>query len=151
MKTSIGLIETIGLAAAVEAADAATKAANVTLDGMELTKGGGMVVVKLIGDVGAIKAAVSAGGVAAARVSRVYAAHVIARPHEALDNMIASPENMTMNCVKKVQVQTKVLTTEHVQEIGEICNLCGDPCCSRKKGEPKINCIHNKEKENKEE
>ena len=57
---SLGLIETVGMAAAVEAADAAMKSANVSLVGYELTKGGGMVTVKLEGEVGAINAAVAA-------------------------------------------------------------------------------------------
>ncbi|MCV5695846.1 BMC domain-containing protein, partial [Escherichia coli] len=54
---SLGLIETVGMSAAVEAADAAMKSANVSLVGYELTKGGGMVTVKLEGEVGAINAA----------------------------------------------------------------------------------------------
>ncbi|WP_313626785.1 BMC domain-containing protein, partial [Atlantibacter hermannii] len=54
---SLGLIETVGMAAAVEAADAAMKSANVNLVGYELTKGGGMVTVKLEGEIGAINAA----------------------------------------------------------------------------------------------
>ncbi|MGM3371746.1 BMC domain-containing protein, partial [Escherichia coli] len=49
---SLGLIETVGMSAAVEAADAAMKSANVSLVGYELTKGGGMVTVKLEGEVG---------------------------------------------------------------------------------------------------
>ncbi|WP_312737973.1 BMC domain-containing protein, partial [Atlantibacter hermannii] len=57
---SLGLIETVGMAAAVEAADAAMKSANVNLVGYELTKGGGMVTVKLEGEIGAINAAVAA-------------------------------------------------------------------------------------------
>ena len=57
---SLGLIETVGMSAAVEAADAAMKSANVSLVGYELTKGGGMVTVKLEGEVGAINAAVAA-------------------------------------------------------------------------------------------
>lgn len=67
-KQSLGLIETVGLAAAVEAADAAVKSANVNLVGYELTKGGGMVTVKLEGEVGAVNAAIAAASVAAAKV-----------------------------------------------------------------------------------
>lgn len=70
---SLGLIETVGMSAAVEAADAAMKSANVSLVGYELTKGGGMVTVKLEGEVGAINAAVAAAISAASRVGEVYA------------------------------------------------------------------------------
>jgi pimeloyl-ACP methyl ester carboxylesterase len=61
MKKALGLIETIGLVTAIEAADAAVKAACVTLLGYENTKGGGKITVKVVGDVGAVQAAVSAG------------------------------------------------------------------------------------------
>jgi microcompartment protein CcmL/EutN len=68
---SLGLIETVGLTVAVEAADAAIKSANVELVGYELTKGGGLVTIKLTGEVGAMNAAVSAGVAAASRVGQV--------------------------------------------------------------------------------
>lgn len=89
---SLGLIETVGLTVAVEAADAAMKSANVELIGYELTKGGALVTVKLAGEVGAINAAVSAGVAAGNRVGSVYAWKVIARTASGIDNMIASLE-----------------------------------------------------------
>ncbi len=89
---SLGLIETVGLTVAVEAADAAMKSANVELVGYELTKGGGLVTVKLTGEVGAMNAAVAAGVAAASRVGRVYAWKVIARTATGIDNLIASKE-----------------------------------------------------------
>lgn len=89
---SLGLIETIGLAAAIEAADAAVKSANVVLVGYELTRGDGMVVVKIEGDVGAVNAAVAAAAVAAARVNRVIATRVIARPAAGIAAMVVSAE-----------------------------------------------------------
>lgn len=89
---SLGLIETVGLAVAVEAADAAMKSANVELVGYELTKGGGLVIVKLTGEVGAINAAVAAGVAAASRIGDVYAWKVIARTATGIDNLIASQE-----------------------------------------------------------
>ena len=94
MAKSLGLIETIGLVAGVEAADAAVKAANVALVGYELAKGSGMTTIKLEGDVGAVKAAVSAGAAAAARVGRVVSAHVIPRPAEGLDLLVRSAETV---------------------------------------------------------
>lgn len=89
---SLGLIETVGLAVAIEAADAAMKSANVELVGYELTKGGGLVTVKLEGDVGAINAAVAAGVATAERAGSVYAWKVIPRAAAAIDGLIASPE-----------------------------------------------------------
>lgn len=85
MKKALGLIETIGLAAAIAAADAAVKSANVTLLGYENTKGSGKITVKVTGDVGAVKAAVAAGAAAAAQVGTVYGQQIIARPHEGID------------------------------------------------------------------
>lgn len=91
---SLGLIETIGLAAAVAAADAAVKSANVTLVGYELAKGDGMTLVKLRGDVGAVKAAVAAAEAEAGRVGRVVATRVIARPARDLANIVDSRETV---------------------------------------------------------
>ncbi|WP_432372592.1 BMC domain-containing protein [Pantoea allii] len=91
---SLGLIETVGMAAAVEAADAAMKSANVSLVGYELTKGGGMVTVKLEGEVGAINAAVAAAISAASRVGEVYAHKVIARTAEHIEQIIHSKETV---------------------------------------------------------
>ena len=88
MVNALGLIEVVGLAAGLEAADAATKAANVTLIGYELTKGGGMVVIKIAGDVGAVKAAVDAGAAAAGCVGEVISVHVIPRPHTDVERII---------------------------------------------------------------
>lgn len=80
---SLGLIETWGLTAAIEAADAGAKAANVDCQGYELGRGG-LVTVKFLGDVAAVRAAVSAASVAAARIGKVVSTHVIARPNEQL-------------------------------------------------------------------
>ncbi|MCB0213989.1 MAG: BMC domain-containing protein [Anaerolineae bacterium] len=85
---ALGLIETIGLAAAIEAADAASKSANVILLGYENSRGGGMITVKFVGDVGAVRAAVSAGTVAAQRVGKVAASHIIPRPHAEIEALI---------------------------------------------------------------
>ena len=79
---ALGLIEAVGLPVAIEAADAALKAANVTLIGYEKTKGGGLIGVKLRGDVGAVKAAVEAGVASASRVGKIFSHHVIPRPHQ---------------------------------------------------------------------
>lgn len=83
---ALGLIETRGMVAAVEAADAMVKAANVRLHSCTLVKGG-LVTVQVLGDVGAVKAAVDAGVAAASRVGQVIACHVIPRPHEEVADM----------------------------------------------------------------
>lgn len=77
---ALGMIETRGLVAAVEAADAMCKAANVTLIGTERI-GSGLVTVMVRGDVGAVNAAVESGSSAASRLGELVATHVIPRPH----------------------------------------------------------------------
>ena len=84
---AIGMIETKGLVASIEAADAMVKAANVTLIGKELV-GGGLVTVLIRGDVGAVKAAVDAGAAAAERVGEVKSVHVIPRPHTDTEKLL---------------------------------------------------------------
>ena len=84
---ALGMIETRGLVAAIEAADAMVKAANDTLIGSEKI-GSGLVSVMVRGDVGAVKAAVEAGGAAAARLGEVIATHVIPRPHGDVNKLL---------------------------------------------------------------
>ena len=84
---ALGLVETVGLAAAIEAADAMVKAANVSLVTRQ-QPGGGLITIIVRGDVGATKAAVDAGAAAASRVGRVVSAHVIPRPHEAISGVL---------------------------------------------------------------
>ncbi|XVE32984.1 BMC domain-containing protein [Wukongibacter baidiensis] len=209
-KLALGIIETIGLAAAVEAGDTAVKSANVNLIGYELSKGGGMVTVKIEGYVGAVKAAVEAGVMAAEKVSKVWSKQVIPRPHSDLEKMIITEETVGLlkekeeeskeaNSIEKQQEAEKAENIEETQiqeeseskEIvkdeaieatddseaikkpileeqskekavseavviklenesiekehkkpTEICNLCGDPKCPRKKGEPRKLCIN---------
>ncbi|MFC3781648.1 BMC domain-containing protein [Bacillus chungangensis] len=80
MNESLGVIETRGLTAAIEAADAMLKAANVEIVGSEKI-GSGLVSVIVKGDVGAVKAATDVGADAAQRIGEVVAVHVIPRPH----------------------------------------------------------------------
>ena len=80
---ALGMIETKGLVALVEASDAMLKSANVTLIGWQKI-GSGMVTALVVGDVAAVKAAVDAGAAAAARVGEVMGVQVIPRPHEDL-------------------------------------------------------------------
>lgn len=81
---ALGMVECMGLVAMIEAADAMVKTANVTLVGYEKIDAG-LVTAIVRGDVAAVKAAVDAGAAAAARVGKVTATHVIARPHGDVD------------------------------------------------------------------
>ncbi len=87
MQEALGMIETRGLVGAIEAADAMVKAANVHLIGKEHV-GGGLVTVMVRGDVGAVKAAVEAGGAAAKRVGELISVHVIPRPHSEVEAVL---------------------------------------------------------------
>ena len=85
--TSIGLIETRGLTASIEAADAMLKAADVELLGTEKI-GSGLVTVMVTGEVGAVKAATEAGQEAASRIGELVAVHVIPRPHQDITRIL---------------------------------------------------------------
>ena len=87
---ALGMIETKGLIAAIEAADAMVKAANVQLIGKEYI-GAGYVTVSVRGDVGAVKAATDAGAAAARRVGELI--HVIPRPHEEVEKVLPAFKN----------------------------------------------------------
>ncbi|MBP3936081.1 MAG: ethanolamine utilization microcompartment protein EutM [Clostridia bacterium] len=84
---ALGMVETRGLVAAVEAADAMVKAANVVLVGTQKI-GSGLVTVMVRGDVGAVKAATEAGRAAASRLGEIVAVHVIPRPHGDVEKIL---------------------------------------------------------------
>lgn len=188
---AIGLIETIGLAAAIEACDSALKSANVELLGYELTKGGGMVTIKIQGDVGAVNAAIESAKTSASKVNKVFTSVVIPRPHTDLGIMLESKDTVRIDITymtpkindgkseisedavepeaQKISEDTIESSNEaqidnnfevaQTSENGEedqkvenlkeaekedICNLCKDPACPRKKGQPRNLCIHYK-------
>jgi microcompartment protein CcmL/EutN len=87
MEDALGLIETRGFVAMVEASDAMVKAARVRLVGYEKI-GGGYVTTIVRGDVAAVRAATEAGQAAATRVGEVIAVHVIPRPHSMLEDVL---------------------------------------------------------------
>lgn len=88
-QSALGMIETRGLVASIEAADAMVKAASVTI--VSQTKAGGGLISTLIrGEVGAVKAAADAGATAANKVGEVVAVHVIPRPHDELESLISA-------------------------------------------------------------
>ena len=84
---ALGMVETRGLVASIEAADTMLKAANVVLVGTEKI-GSGLVTVMVRGDVGAVKAAVETGADAAARLGELVATHVIPRPHDDVEKIL---------------------------------------------------------------
>ena len=84
---ALGMIETRGLVAAIEAADAMLKSANVELIGTEKI-GSGLVSVMVRGDVGAVKAATEAGSSAASKLGEIVAVHVIPRPHADVEKIL---------------------------------------------------------------
>ncbi len=175
-KLALGIIETVGLAAAFEAADVAVKSANVKLLGYELTKGNGMATIKVVGDVGAVKAAVEAGVAAAKKINTVWSKQVIPRPHDEIDILVHNVETVGLELIKqqedlytkedKEESDVEKEQTNNLEEINEkvdkeerevingeiekkeereVCNLCKDPKCPRRKGELKVNCIHYEE------
>lgn len=89
--SAIGMVETKGFVAAVEAADAMVKAANVTLIG-KTQVGGGLVAILVRGDVGAVKAATDAGATAADKVGELISVHVIPRPHDEVESILPMKE-----------------------------------------------------------
>ena len=84
---ALGMVETKGLVALIEASDAMLKAANVQLVGWEKV-GSGLVTVFCVGDVAAVKAAVDAGASAASKIGEVVSVQVIPRPHEELTGVL---------------------------------------------------------------
>ena len=91
---ALGMIETRGLIASIEAADAMVKAADVTLVGTEKI-GSGLITVMVRGDVGAVKAATDAGADAAKRVGDLISVHVIPRPHGEVEDILPGTNQQT--------------------------------------------------------
>ena len=114
MISSLGLIEVVGLVGAVEAGDTAVKAASVRLLGYELTKGGGLVTVKIEGEVSAVKAAVDAAVMAAEKLTTVVSHLVIARPSEEVAKMIESTEEQCECSCESKETETLEVTEEKI-------------------------------------
>ena len=123
---ALGMIETKGLIGAIEAADAMTKAANVTLIGKEKV-GSGLITVMVTGDVGAVKAAVDAGAAAAEQVGHLIGVHVIARPHDEIENILKKEvvekeviEETIEEVVEEViEITPNIISEEIIEEIEE--------------------------------
>lgn len=115
---ALGMIETRGLVAAIEAADAMVKAANVTLTCKEHV-GGGLVTVMVRGDVGAVKAATDAGAAAAERVGELISVHVIPRPHPELEPMLEGPKEEPKKTEEPLTPDTEGTPAEEPQKAEE--------------------------------
>ncbi|MDF2886797.1 MAG: PduA protein-like protein [Lacrimispora sp.] len=169
---ALGLIEVIGLLAAVEAADTGLKSANVSLVGIENATGA-YFTVKFSGDVGAVKAAVTSARVNAEKVGTVVSAHVIPRLSAGLKGWLMTEESAKVEeatqvecCEKPAEEKEKTAEVEEKSEETEYeetpeeteiiadseseneknpaytCNLCKDPKCPREKGQMEKLCIH---------
>lgn len=190
MSTSLGLIETVGLVAAITAADAASKSADVKIIDYELTRGKGLVTVKFEGDVSAVEAALHAAVAAVEKLGEVYSKRVIPRPSDQLEKIVykkeiidkmelgnGQKENTDTNIDRVIDTDTKIdeevsvdSTKEKVEsevvvdnsedkeqtelddqrqseteETDDVCNLCHDPACPRRKGDLRTMCMHHKE------
>ena len=123
MLETLGLIEVVGLVGAIEAADTASKAADVKVIGYELTRGSGMVVVKMVGGVSAVKSAVEAASVAAEKITQIISKHVIARPSDELDKIINAEKEKSDKKVEEVivdEVQKEIVDNNQNDEVNEI-------------------------------
>ena len=132
------MIETRGLVASVEAADAMVKAAEVTLACKEHV-GGGLVTVMVRGEVAAVKAAVDAGAAAAERVGELVAVHVIPRPHEEAGRRSCLPADPRRRSAASAsaRVQEPVPTPEYAKEAPDdetLAEHVGRPACAPPRG-----------------
>ncbi|MDR1977484.1 MAG: BMC domain-containing protein [Synergistaceae bacterium] len=100
---ALGFIETVGLAAAIAAADAALKAANVELIGRENSRGQGCITIKLTGEIGAVKAALDAAKTVAAGVSEIWSTDMIPRPADGLDLIMVHNGDTLLNSCKQAE------------------------------------------------
>lgn len=145
-KEALGVIETVGMAAAIQAADTCVKSANVELIGYELTKGSGLVTIKIRGNVGAVKAAIEAAKVSAARINQVYATLIIPRPAEKLEGLIES--DSTVGIRAKKEDKDKVEDTVNVEE--ESRDKVEDSANVEEESKEKVEDIVNVEEESKD-
>ena len=126
MRQAAGFIEMRGLAAAITAADIALKAANIELVGVELTRGMGYAVVKIQGDVGAVRAAVDATTSARETANYFVAKDIIARPSLDLDALIYSKETKGL-LKEETSLEEKEEEKEEVVESQVQENTSQDP------------------------
>lgn len=120
-KSALGLIETYGYVGSIEALDIALKSANVNLVGCEFVKGG-IVTIKISGDVGAVRASIEASTVAVKKLNSLITSHIIARPAEQIWGMLIEEkeqldpkEDRDDNDINTVQIINEVVEPEVVE------------------------------------
>lgn len=116
MPKALGLIETRGLVAAIEAADAMVKAANVKIVGKEQTNPA-LITIKIVGDVAAVKSAVDAGAAAAQKVGEVVSIHVIPQPDSQMISLFPELADDEFPIFKENDVPNGILSEIPVEEI----------------------------------
>lgn len=119
MGKSLGTIEVVGLSSAIVVADAMAKTANIEINDLEITKGFGFVTVKIFGDVGAVKAAISAGKSLALQSGAYVASNVIARPNMDLEKRILSFKEEKKEEPKKEEVKEEPKVEEKIENTSE--------------------------------
>lgn len=122
MEYALGMVETKGLVAAVEAADAMTKTAEVHLIGYELATGG-YTCVKIIGEVAAVKSAVEAASARSAQVGELVSVHVIPRPHKEVDSIVQTTTKPPSSLITKTKITN--LDDLSVTELRKIARKTG--------------------------
>ncbi|MGQ0648670.1 MAG: BMC domain-containing protein [Gemmatimonadaceae bacterium] len=120
---ALGRVETRGRVGPIEAADAGSKAANVRLLGTEKADAG-LVIVKFLGDVAAVKAACDAGAAAAQRVGQLVGVHVIPRPHDDL-GLVAEDDEAPESPVSKDRLDFARLEQMKVVELRSLARRMG--------------------------
>ncbi len=111
MRQAYGFIETVGLAAAIEASDIALKAANVELIGLELTKGFGYTTVKLQGSVSSVNAGIDSARGSDKLIGKIVSTDIIPRPSDDIDLIVLSGDNLKID-----QIGDKEVALENVNE-----------------------------------
>ena len=125
---ALGLVETKGLVAAIEAADTMVKTANVVLIGKEITRDA-LVTIKVVGDTAAVRSAVDAGAAAAQRVGELVSQHIIPRPGDGLEELIFAESQYSQNEVDRIfngestPPAKKVLSKEEKPVVPQVENV----------------------------
>ena len=124
MQRALGLVETKGLVASIEAADAMLKASNVKLIGKEVVKAG-LVTIAVEGDVAAVKASVDAGAAAAQKIGELVSVHVIPKPDDQITAILKptkreTPTKSLQQKPKKVKEHEKEITKKELKESEEL-------------------------------
>jgi microcompartment protein CcmL/EutN len=150
---ALGFIETVGLAAAIEAADAACKTANVKLVGRENSKGNGMITIKIKGDVSAVKSALLSAHAAASKVNKVVSVSIIPRPGAGLEPVMVYNKETELDesptCVEEAPKDTEL--TEGSIEAEEKKNQETKPQEEAEKKQNTVEPSESKEEEKKQE